>query len=93
MPLFVRAGSIIPYGPSVEYAMEKSDPIELRVYRGDDGVFTLYEDEGDNYVEGFKGLKLIGYGNFVSFECGCAGDKLKVIPEAVKLLKGQWAMA
>ena len=51
------------------------------------------EDEGDNYVEGFKGLKLIGYGNFVSFECGCAGDKLKVIPEAVKLLKGQWAMA
>ena len=49
MPLFVRAGSIIPYGPSVEYAMEKSDPIELRVYRGDDGAFTLYEDEGDNY--------------------------------------------
>jgi alpha-D-xyloside xylohydrolase len=49
MPLFVRAGSIIPYGPSVEYAMEKNDPIELRVYRGDDGTFTLYEDEGDNY--------------------------------------------
>jgi alpha-D-xyloside xylohydrolase len=49
MPLFVRAGSIIPYGPSVEYAMEKTDPIELRVYRGADGGFTLYEDEGDNY--------------------------------------------
>jgi alpha-D-xyloside xylohydrolase len=49
MPVFVRAGSIIPYGPSVEYAMEKSDPIELRVYRGADGAFTLYEDEGDNY--------------------------------------------
>ena len=48
-PLFVRAGSIIPYGPRIEYAMEKSDPIELRVYRGTNGSFTLYEDEGDNY--------------------------------------------
>jgi len=49
MPLFVRAGSIIPYGPLVQSAMEKPDPIELRVYRGADGTFTLYEDEGDNY--------------------------------------------
>jgi alpha-D-xyloside xylohydrolase len=49
MPLFVRAGSIIPYGPDVQYAMQKPDPIELRVYRGADGAFTLYEDEGDNY--------------------------------------------
>jgi alpha-D-xyloside xylohydrolase len=48
-PLFVRGGAIIPYGPEIEYAMEKSDPIELRVYRGSDGNFTLYEDEGDNY--------------------------------------------
>jgi alpha-D-xyloside xylohydrolase len=52
MPLFVRAGSIIPYGPLVQYAMEKPDPIELRVYRGADGTFTLYEDEGDNYNYG-----------------------------------------
>jgi len=49
MPLFVRAGSIVPYGPRIEYAMEKVDPIELRVYRGANGSFTLYEDEGDNY--------------------------------------------
>jgi len=50
MPLFVRAGSIIPCGPAVQYAAEKpADPIELRVYRGADGRFTLYEDEGDNY--------------------------------------------
>lgn len=49
-PLFVRAGSIIPYGPVVQYAMQKpDDPIELRVYRGENGHFTLYEDEGDNY--------------------------------------------
>jgi alpha-D-xyloside xylohydrolase len=50
MPLFVRAGSIVPMGPDVEYATEKpSDPTELRVYTGADGSFTLYEDENDNY--------------------------------------------
>ena len=49
LPLFVRAGSILPYGPSIQYAMESVDPIELRVYIGADGSFTLYEDEGDNY--------------------------------------------
>ena len=50
MPLFVRAGSIVPFGPVMQYATEKpADPIELRVYRGADGQFTLYEDEGDNY--------------------------------------------
>lgn len=48
-PLFVRAGSIIPYGPAIQYAMQTNNPIELRVYRGEDGAFTLYEDEGDNY--------------------------------------------
>jgi alpha-D-xyloside xylohydrolase len=48
-PLLVRAGSIIPYGPPIQYAAEKSDPIELRVYRGASGNFTLYEDEGDSY--------------------------------------------
>jgi alpha-D-xyloside xylohydrolase len=49
MPLFVRAGSIIPYGPAIEYAAQSADPIELRVYPGADGAFTFYEDEGDNY--------------------------------------------
>lgn len=49
MPLYVKAGSIIPMGPFVQYATEKSDPIELRVYPGADCEFTLYEDEGDNY--------------------------------------------
>ena len=50
LPLFVRAGSIIPMGPDVQYAAEKpADPIELRVYRGADGAFTLYEDENDGY--------------------------------------------
>ncbi|MGC1607713.1 MAG: DUF5110 domain-containing protein, partial [Candidatus Acidiferrum sp.] len=50
MPLYVRAGSILPLGPDVEYAAQKSaDPIELRVYRGANGAFTLYEDENDTY--------------------------------------------
>jgi alpha-D-xyloside xylohydrolase len=49
MPLFVRAGSIVPMGPFVQYADEKpADPVELRVYQGADGSFTLYEDENDN---------------------------------------------
>ena len=50
LPLFVRAGSIVPLGPDLQYATEKpADPIELRVYPGADGAFTLYEDEGDSY--------------------------------------------
>jgi alpha-D-xyloside xylohydrolase len=50
IPLFVRAGSIIPMGPFIQYAAEKpADPIELRIYPGADGEFVLYEDENDNY--------------------------------------------
>jgi len=50
LPLYVRAGSIVPLGPVMQYATEKSaDPIELRVYRGADGHSALYEDENDNY--------------------------------------------
>ena len=50
LPLFVKPGSIIPMGPFLQYSSEKpADPIEVRVYRGADGKFTLYEDEGDTY--------------------------------------------
>jgi alpha-D-xyloside xylohydrolase len=50
IPLYVRAGSIIPIGPRVHYATEKKwDNLEIRVYPGADGEFTLYEDENDNY--------------------------------------------
>ena len=49
LPLFVPAGAIIPFGPLVQYATEKTDPIELRVYRGANCTFKLYEDEGDTY--------------------------------------------
>ncbi len=49
IPLEVRAGSILPLGPEIEYAGQAADPIELRVYPGADGDFNLYEDEGDSY--------------------------------------------
>ena len=50
MPLYVKEGSIIPMGPVMEYATEKpADNIELRVYPGADGHFTLYEDANDAY--------------------------------------------
>jgi alpha-D-xyloside xylohydrolase len=49
IPLAVRAGSILPLGPEIEYTGQANDPIELRVYPGADGDFTLYEDEGDSY--------------------------------------------
>jgi len=53
MPLFVRAGSILPVGPEVQYSGEAPDaPITLFVYTGADGHFDLYEDDGETY--GYK---------------------------------------
>lgn len=50
IPLYVPAGSIIPVGPDIQYAMQKTDePVELRIYPGRDAQFTLYDDEGDSY--------------------------------------------
>lgn len=50
MPLYVRAGSIIPFGPRVQYTTEKPwNNLDVTVYPGADGSFTLYEDEFDNY--------------------------------------------
>ena len=50
MPVYVKAGSILPFGPAVQYTSEKKwDNLEIRVYPGADADFTLYEDEGDNY--------------------------------------------
>ena len=50
VPMFVRAGSIVPLGPEMQYVGEKAwDNLEMRVYPGADGTFTLYEDEGDSY--------------------------------------------
>ena len=50
IPLFVRAGSIVPMGPYLQFATEKAaDPIEIRVYTGANATFILYEDENDTY--------------------------------------------
>lgn len=50
IPLFVRAGSILPMGPEIEYATQNpAGPVEVRIYRGADGKFDLYEDAGDGY--------------------------------------------
>ena len=49
IPLNLRAGSILPLGPAIEYAGQTTDPIELRIYPGANGEFNLYEDEGDSY--------------------------------------------
>lgn len=50
IPLFVRAGSVVPVGPDVQYSGEKAwDELTVCIYPGADGSFTLYEDEFDNY--------------------------------------------
>ena len=50
VPMFIRAGSILPLGPEMQYVGEKRwDHLELHIYPGADGTFTLYEDEGDGY--------------------------------------------
>ncbi|SKD00749.1 alpha-D-xyloside xylohydrolase [Chitinophaga ginsengisegetis] len=50
MPLFVKAGSIVPFGPGLQYTTEKqADTLTLNIYTGADASFNLYEDEGANY--------------------------------------------
>jgi alpha-D-xyloside xylohydrolase len=50
IPLYIKAGTILPLGPKVQYASEKKwDNLEIRIYPGADAEFTLYEDENDNY--------------------------------------------
>ena len=50
LPLYIKAGSVVPMGPDMEYATQKpASTIELRIYPGADGKFKFYEDENDNY--------------------------------------------
>jgi sugar phosphate isomerase/epimerase len=51
------------------------------------------EDEADDYTDGFKALKHIGYQNYISLECGSAGDRRETIPAAAKLIREQWQKA
>ncbi|MFO7998859.1 MAG: sugar phosphate isomerase/epimerase family protein [Bacteroidales bacterium] len=51
------------------------------------------EDESDDYTEGMKGLKHIGYNGYISLECGSEGDRRETIPAAARLIKSQWDLA
>jgi alpha-D-xyloside xylohydrolase len=64
IPLFVKEGSIIPLGPEIQYATQKSDePITLLVYTGKDCSFDLYEDDGLNteYEKGAYSIIPVSY--------------------------------
>jgi alpha-D-xyloside xylohydrolase len=51
VPLYVRAGAIVPMGPELQYATEQPEaPYEIRIYPGADGSFTLYEDDNETYA-------------------------------------------
>ncbi len=51
------------------------------------------EDEGDNYVEGFRGLKMLGYQDYISLECGTAGERTVTAAVAARLIREQWEKA
>ena len=51
------------------------------------------DGEADNYIDGFRGLKMIGFDKYISYECGCQGDRNIILPESVKLLREQWEEA
>ena len=74
-------GAFISGGEQLQHVHVASR--KRRSMPGEDG-------EADNYVNGFKGLKMIGYDKYVSFECGAQGDRNIVVPAAVELLRKQW---
>lgn len=78
MGAFLSAGEYLQH---VHIASRKR-----RSMPGEDG-------EADNYVNGFKALKMLGYNKYVSFECGCQGDRNTAVPAAVELLRKQWKEA
>ena len=78
MGAFLSAGEYLQH---VHMASRKR-----RSMPGEDG-------EADNYIAGFKGLKMLGYDKYVSYECGCKGDRNIIVPESVKLLREQWEEA
>lgn len=51
------------------------------------------DGDADNYIDGFRGLKMLNYQNYVSYECGCQGDRHVVVPESLRLLREQWEQA
>jgi sugar phosphate isomerase/epimerase len=78
MGAFLSAGKYLQH---VHIASRKR-----RSMPGEDG-------DADNYVDGFRALKMLGYDKYVSFECGCQGDKNVCVPAAVELIRKQWEEA
>ena len=78
MGAFISAGKYLQH---VHIASRKR-----RSMPGEDG-------DADNYINGFKALKMLNYQHYVSFECGCKGEREVLVPAAVKLLREQWAKA
>lgn len=78
MGAFISAGDHLQH---VHVASRKR-----RSMPGEDG-------EADNYMNGFKGLKMLEYDKYVSFECGCQGEREVVVPAALELLRRQWVEA
>lgn len=77
-------GAILSGGDYLHYIHIASR--KRRSMPGEDG-------EADNYIGGFTALKMIGYDKYVSYECGCQGDRNIILPESVQLLREQWEKA
>ncbi|MHB9142539.1 MAG: glycoside hydrolase family 31 protein, partial [Paludibacter sp.] len=84
IPLFVKAGSIIPMGKIIQYAAEQSDTLEIRVYKGADGRFELYEDEDDNYDYEKGKYSIISFKWNEKTESLTIGDKQGDYPGSLK---------
>jgi len=78
MGAFLSAGEYLQH---VHIASRKR-----RSMPGEDG-------DADNYINGFKALKMLHYDKYISYECGCKGDRNTIVPESVKLLRQQWEEA
>jgi alpha-D-xyloside xylohydrolase len=85
IPLFVKAGSIIPIGKLQQYAGEKSsDTLEIRVYKGADASFDLYEDEGDSYNYEQGKYSLISFNWNEKQQALTIGKQLGIFPGSLK---------
>ena len=79
MGAFISAGDYLNH---VHLAGGRAEPMR-----------TLPGQNGMSFVDGFRGLKYIGYTGFCSFECGCEGDREVEMPKSMQFLRDQWAMA
>ena len=85
IPVFVRAGAIVPMEQSLQYAGEVVDtPLELHIIPGADGTFALYEDEGDGY--GYE----TGRCNVISMHWNDQERKLTIGPSNYRFPQGLW---